>query len=146
MINTRLYRSREQRRGAAAVELALVLPVFFLIAFGMIEFTRGLFLQAALSNAVREGARYGATLADPGGADLAQVKLRVRASLASSVNSAPLDTTLVTVVPADPASDSVRVAINNYPINMLTPLRRWIGLTGTSVTVTRYATFRHEVY
>ena len=141
-----VFRTRD-RRGAAAVELALVLPVLFLIVFGMIEFARGLFLQAALSGTVREGARYAATLQDPGGAQLSLVKARMQAYLATATASVPpLNPALIEVYPADPTSDSVRVSINNYPIPMMTPIRRLIGLTGTSVTVTRSATFRHEVY
>ena len=45
------------RRGAAAVEFAVVAPVFFLMIFGMIEFGRMIMVQQVLTNASREGAR-----------------------------------------------------------------------------------------
>ena len=48
---------RRNRRGAAAVEFAVVAPVFFLLIFGMIEFGRMVMVQQILTNASREGAR-----------------------------------------------------------------------------------------
>ncbi len=50
---------RRNRRGTAAVEFALVAPVFFLLVFGMIEFGRMVMVQQVLTNASREGARVG---------------------------------------------------------------------------------------
>ncbi len=50
---------RRNRRGTAAVEFALVAPVFFLLVFGMIEFGRMVMVQQVLTNASREGARIG---------------------------------------------------------------------------------------
>jgi Flp pilus assembly protein TadG len=52
-------RCRLNRQGAAAVEFALVAPLFFLMVFGMIEFGRAIMVQQLLTNAVREGARVG---------------------------------------------------------------------------------------
>jgi Flp pilus assembly protein TadG len=49
--------SCRKRRGAAAVEFALVAPLFFLLIFGMIEFGRMIMVQQVLTNASREGAR-----------------------------------------------------------------------------------------
>ena len=52
------YRScRRDRRGAAAVEFAIVAPVFFLMILGMIEIGRGVMVQQVITNASREGAR-----------------------------------------------------------------------------------------
>lgn len=48
---------RQYRRGAAAVEFAVVAPVFFLMIFGMIELGRMIMVQQILTNASREGAR-----------------------------------------------------------------------------------------
>ncbi|MEN6406418.1 MAG: TadE/TadG family type IV pilus assembly protein [Thermoguttaceae bacterium] len=49
---------RRNRRGAAAVEFAIVAPLFFLLMFGMVEFGRAIMVQQVLTNAAREGARY----------------------------------------------------------------------------------------
>jgi len=48
---------RKHRRGASAVEFAVVAPVFFLMIFGMIEFGRMVMVQQVITNASREGAR-----------------------------------------------------------------------------------------
>src|SRR6266581_3486012 len=59
---------RRNRWGAAAVEFAVVAPVFFLMVFGMIEYGRMVMVQQVITNASREGARVGvldgATTAD----------------------------------------------------------------------------------
>jgi Flp pilus assembly protein TadG len=46
-----------KRCGAAAVEFAIVAPVFFLLVIGMIELGRALMVQQVLINASRVGAR-----------------------------------------------------------------------------------------
>lgn len=54
----KLYRlCRRNRRGAAAVEFALVAPVFFGFTLGMVEIGRGVMVQQILTNASREGCR-----------------------------------------------------------------------------------------
>ena len=54
----KVYRlCRRNRRGVAAVEFALVAPVFFLLIFGMIEFGRMIMVQQVITNGSREGAR-----------------------------------------------------------------------------------------
>ncbi|WP_425398509.1 TadE/TadG family type IV pilus assembly protein [Aeoliella sp.] len=45
------------RRGVAAVEFAIVAPVFFLLVIGFVELGRGLMVQQVLTNASRVGAR-----------------------------------------------------------------------------------------
>jgi Flp pilus assembly protein TadG len=48
---------RKKRRGVAAVEFALVAPLFVLMVMGMIEVGRAIMVQQVLTNASREGAR-----------------------------------------------------------------------------------------
>lgn len=48
---------RLRRQGAAAVEFALVAPLFFLLVMGMIEFGRAIMVQQLITNAAREGVR-----------------------------------------------------------------------------------------
>ena len=50
---------RGRRRGQSLVEFALILPVFLLLLFGVIDGGRYVFVSSALSNAAREGARLG---------------------------------------------------------------------------------------
>ena len=48
---------RKHRRGAAAVEFAIIAPLFFLLIMGMIEIGRAVMVQQIITNASREGAR-----------------------------------------------------------------------------------------
>lgn len=57
---------RRHDRGAAAVEFALVLPILCMLLFGIVSFGFAISDKVALVNAVREGARFGAsTVNDP---------------------------------------------------------------------------------
>lgn len=49
---------RNPRRGAAAVEAALVLAVFFMLLFGVYEFSRFLMVLHVANNAARDASRY----------------------------------------------------------------------------------------
>jgi Flp pilus assembly protein TadG len=77
-----------KRVGAAAVEFALVAPLFFAMIFGIVEAGRMLHVQQIMTNATREGARR-AMIA---GASVNDVKTAVVDSLAGS----GIDTTVVT--------------------------------------------------
>ena len=52
-------RPDRRRRGQALVEFALVVPIFLLLLFGLIEVGRFIYLNNAFNEAAREGARYG---------------------------------------------------------------------------------------
>lgn len=49
--------ARQKRRGAAAVEFAILAPLLFLILLGIVEVGRMLMVQQVLTNGAREGAR-----------------------------------------------------------------------------------------
>jgi Flp pilus assembly protein TadG len=58
-----MYLKHEE--GAAVVEFALVLPLLLMILFGIIEFGLVLYNQEVITNASREGARFGIVIGDP---------------------------------------------------------------------------------
>ena len=47
------------KKGAAMVELAIILPILLLVLFGIIEFSLIMYNKAVITNASREGARTG---------------------------------------------------------------------------------------
>ena len=53
-------RGLRAERGAVAVEFAILLPVFLLLVFGIMDFGHAFYMKQMVSNASREGARYGA--------------------------------------------------------------------------------------
>ena len=56
----RTHKFIKNKKGQAMVETIFVLPLLFLLIFGIIEFGRIYFTYSILSNAAREGARYAA--------------------------------------------------------------------------------------
>jgi Flp pilus assembly protein TadG len=55
----------KSERGGAAVEFALTAPLLFLVLFGIGDFGVAMFKKEVLTNAGREGARYGIVLTVP---------------------------------------------------------------------------------
>ncbi len=58
----RLQRLPPRRRGAAAVEFALCVPILLVTMFAIVEFSRALQIQQAVRQAAFEGARAGLAL------------------------------------------------------------------------------------
>jgi Flp pilus assembly protein TadG len=123
---------RPSRRGTAAVEFALVAPVFFLFLFGLIELARMVMLQQAMTNAAREGCRT-AVLATT--IDSADVDAKVRNYLNSVTSSASNTDKVRVTVPAGLASTtsgtelSVAVEVDYQDTSWL-PMR-YLGLNPT---------------
>jgi len=65
-----------RRRGASAVEFAIVAPVAFMLILGLIEFGRALMVQHMLNNAARQGAR------------VATIEGKANSDVTTAVNSA----------------------------------------------------------
>jgi Flp pilus assembly protein TadG len=122
-----------KRRGAVAIEFALVAGVFFLLVFAIFEFGRVIMIRQVLVAASREGAR-AATLEHATEAD---VRASVEDLLAdTTVAGATVEvspTNLETMGFGDPVT--VRAQIPYSSVTWLAPM--WISgssqLTGTSV-------------
>lgn len=63
----RLPRWRETEVGQSLVEFAMVLPIFLLLLFALVDFGRGFYTWLVITNAAREGARAGAVQMDETG-------------------------------------------------------------------------------
>jgi Flp pilus assembly protein TadG len=72
--------SDRKRRGAAAVEMAFVLPVFITVVLGIIELGRGMMIGQLVTNAAREATR----LAIIDGCTDSQVTTAAKSSLNST--------------------------------------------------------------
>jgi len=73
-IARRLHRREE---GQAAIEFLLVLPIFVLFFLLLVDFGILMYQYVSLSNAVREGARFGAVNCGDGSCTVNDVKQRV---------------------------------------------------------------------
>lgn len=111
-------------RGAAAVELALVMPLLLLVLFAIIDFGRMLNAQITLTEASREGARSGA-YSKP----LTDVQARVQVA-SSGLDTTQLTTALTTACPnTTPGYAQVDVT---YRFEFITPLSAIAGMFGVA--------------
>ena len=87
----------QKRRGVAAVELAVVLPLFLMLVFGIVEFGRAFMVGQLLTTGAREGAR----LAVMGGSTNAEVTQVVKEFVGSTVGIDPGEVNVaISVTPA----------------------------------------------
>jgi Flp pilus assembly protein TadG len=54
-----ISRVRGREHGSIAVEAAIIFPVFLVLVFGIIDFGHAWYMKQTITNASREGARYG---------------------------------------------------------------------------------------
>jgi hypothetical protein len=64
--NNPVMKTKARERGQGLVEFALILPLFLLLVWGIIEFGRLLVMYTEVSNAAREAVRYGVARGLPG--------------------------------------------------------------------------------
>lgn len=90
-----------QRAGSAIVETAFVLPILLSVTFGVVEFGRAMMVSNLLTNAAREGARYGVIP----GITTAEVKAEVidliSRTIGVTITDSDVDVT-VTAYPGNP--------------------------------------------
>jgi Flp pilus assembly protein TadG len=102
----------KRARGAAAVEFAVILPVLFLLVFGVMEWGYYFFVETTVLNAAREGARAGSVATS----DIAEA--RARAAVATAISGGALDASLA-VATVTIGLESVVVSVT-YPAGTLT--------------------------
>lgn len=54
------------KRGSISVEFGLLVPIFLLLVFGIVDFGHALYMKMEITSASREGARYGTRYQGPG--------------------------------------------------------------------------------
>ena len=97
------------RRGAALVEMALVLPIFFAVVLGIIEFGRAMMVGQMVTNAAREATR----LAIVDGSTNAAVTSWVEDFLKDSINVESDDVTVTITVTAAAGNDNPGNEVGN---------------------------------
>jgi Flp pilus assembly protein TadG len=101
---------RKKRQGAAAVEFAVIAPVFLLVILGMMEIGRVIMVRQIMVNASREGAR----LAVVDGSTSSSVSSTVQTYL----RSAGIKTATVSVLNGSGAAVEPGPLSNGTPINV----------------------------
>jgi Flp pilus assembly protein TadG len=64
-----LRRFRRTETGQALVEFTMILPIFLMLLFGLVDFGRGFYTWLLVTNAAREGARTAAVQSDAAAID-----------------------------------------------------------------------------
>ena len=105
----RLIKRNHNRRGAAIVEMALVLPIFFAVVLGIVEFGRAMMVSQMVTNAAREATR----LAIIDGSTNATVETWVEEFLHDSINVTASDVTVTITVVAAPGNDDPMNQVGN---------------------------------
>jgi len=116
-----MFKPKSNRRGAAAVEFAIVAPLFVLLLLGMLEVGHSINITSMLANAAREGARV--AVSDEPTTTTAKVNSAVISYLTTAgayghdANGAPRPVTdaVVTITPPGwetlPAGEAIQVQV-----------------------------------
>ena len=128
---------RKGEKGQSLAEFVLVLPIFLILVFAIIDFGLGFHAWLTITNSAREGARLGAVRAPAaGGCDndpstqAGNIDCRVRET-ADSLDQSKLS---VTITNAQGSPGSSIVVDVDYDYDLITPLDSLLGLiSGGSV-------------
>jgi len=143
---------RRGERGQSLAEFVLVLPIFLILVFAIIDFGLGFHAYLTVTNSAREGARLGAVRAPASGAcandptkSETTIVCRVRET-ADALDQSKLTPT-VTNAQGTPGS-SVVVKVD-YDYDLITPLDNMLGLIsggaiGPTIKFTSTADMRLE--
>lgn len=110
-----MMRLRREQHGQALVEMALVIPLFFLLLFGVIEMGRISYAYITVSNATRAGAR----IATTGGTDL-QIQNAIY-DAAPALNTSELTVTITPTQYYRQSGQGVSVQVA-YPVHLIIPI------------------------
>jgi Flp pilus assembly protein TadG len=125
------------RRGQSLVEFALVLPVLIVVLMAIFDFGFGIYTYNVLSNAAREGARYGiiATKTDT----------QIKNTVISKAVGVPLNASQITITPSPTRTSGGTITVRiTYPFAPITPLIGQVFGPSGVLTLTAQATMNVE--
>lgn len=138
---------RERQRGVAAVEFALVLPLFLTLVMGAIDWGWFFYIDQLVTNAAREGARAGTLLPPLPTSTTGQAKYAAeeagldfleRVKLSRTGVSAVVTTVGTTVGTTVPLTYAISVTVT-YPVGSITGfLRSLMPANAVATSVMRW--------
>jgi Flp pilus assembly protein TadG len=129
-------RRRKRQLGQSLAEFAIVVPVFLILVFGVVDFSLGLKAWLTVTNASREGARVLVL-----GQTCSQVTTQAQ-NVASSLHPS----VTVTITPntcTGVSGDAMSVKVT-YTYTSVTPLGHFTQLLTGPITMSSTSTMRHE--
>lgn len=141
--------SGQRRRGSAMVEMALVLPLFFMVVLGIIEFGRAMMVSQLVTNAAREATR----LAIIDGSSNASVSQWVKDFIVQSCGVTSADVTVTITVTAatgnpNPANEIANAQARDLvTVNVLVPFNKVSYIPGSYLqgkNLSAQSAMRHE--
>jgi Flp pilus assembly protein TadG len=124
-------RSRNGEKGQSLAEFVMVLPIFLILVFAIIDFGMGFHAWLTVTNSAREGARLGSVRAPAGGAcdndpstQADNIDCRVRET-ADTLDQSKL---AVNITNAQGSPGSSIVVDVDYDYDLITPLDNLLGL------------------
>ncbi|MFM7070919.1 MAG: TadE family protein [Planctomycetota bacterium] len=130
---------RAGRRGAAAAELALVLPVFISLIVGMFEFSRAFMLKQAVTAAAQEACR----VAILDGSTSTSVRSKALASLSpAGIGSSSVTVTTTPTAPSSGGYDTPVSVTVSVPYSAVSSTAAWFLPANANLTAT--VTMRRE--
>jgi Flp pilus assembly protein TadG len=125
-MKVRGFRFRHQE-GAGVVEFAIIAPLFAMLLFGLVEFGLAMYEKGVVTNASREGARFGVVYSTPRKTQ-AEIVTKVQEYLTKSGFTTPAT---INVTGAQGASGNPLSVTVTYPYNFQVLPNFVAGLTGS---------------
>jgi Flp pilus assembly protein TadG len=125
-------RLAENQRGAAAIEFALTVSIFFMLTLGIIEIGRYVAAQQSLLSAVHLGGRYAVAHSSSSSSPATQSSIQTVIQNAAGALVASSITATTTFSPNNNAGSTVTISAT-YPWTSLVPL---LNLPSATITVT----------
>jgi hypothetical protein len=152
MLNLIRRRKGTEEKGQALVEFALLVPIFLILMFAIVDFGMGFHSWITVTNSAREGARLGAVQADTDDiiqrvkdtADLINEDDKMEVTVGCGPSSDPPPTGACPSL----AGDSVVVKVD-YDYDLITPLASLVAflsgdILGPTLTLSSTAEMRLE--
>lgn len=129
LITTNRAAASDRESGAAAVELALVLPILLMLVFGIVDFGRAYNAKISLTQAAREGARVRAL-----GGDATATTNRVRLA-AGFLPATSVSVAAGPACPASPGPSDVATVTASTTFTYATPVGALVGFAAGPITL-----------
>ncbi len=141
----KVIRKRKEtgEKGQALVEFALLVPIFLILLFAIVDFGMGFYSWITVTNSAREGARIGAVQAT---ADKIEIRVFETAGLPNEGTN--LTVNVENAYPVGQPGESVVVKVD-YEYDLITPLASLVAflsgdIIGPTLTLSSTAEMRLE--